>query len=157
MRAWNSTKSALDIASSEFVILISVVFSSFFFLLCFQIPIRWFPVHQTSLQRHSVFLYRLSFECPTLRLLAGLVDDWQITFEISRCSMCRMQRLLSDFFLMTTVMLSFLISLDRLVSAPFFLLRSSAASISHGYTASRCSFAVSGTYRYHFINTHINY
>ena len=36
---------------------------------------------------------------PYSSLLAGLVDDWQsCIFEISRCSVCRMQRLLSVLF-----------------------------------------------------------
>jgi len=45
------------------------------------------------------FYIVLFFECPTLRLLAGLVDDWQITlkkFLGVRCAQC--QQLLSDFF-----------------------------------------------------------
>lgn len=66
-------------------------------------------------QRHSVFLYRLSFECPTLRLLAGLIDDWQITFKKKslgvRCAECNGFYRTSSFT--TIVMLSFLISLDR--------------------------------------------
>lgn len=86
MRTKNSIKSALNIASSEFVIQISVFFSfSFFFLTTIQCS--WLP----SLQRHSLFLYSFFFECPTLRLLAGLVDDWQITFKKFldvRCAEC---------------------------------------------------------------------
>lgn len=103
--------------------------------------------HQASLQRHSVFLYRLSFECPTLRLLAGLVDDWQITlkkFLGVRCAQCNSFYRISS--LLTTVMLSSLISRNRLVSMHFFL-QSFAASISHG-SICRCSLVVSDICRY---------
>lgn len=111
--------------------LFSIRFSFFFFFrtdtMCSS------SSHQASLQRHSVFLYRLSFECPTLRLLAGLVDDWQIIFKKFlgvRCAQCNSFYRISS--LLTTVMLSSLISRNRLVSMHFFFLQSFAASISHG-------------------------
>lgn len=79
MNSKTSTKSVLNIAISEFVIQIFIFFPIFVFLFSFfffRIDTMCPGSHQASLQRHSVFLYRLSFECHTLRLLAGLVDDW---------------------------------------------------------------------------------
>jgi len=48
----------------------------------------------TLIKRHfkdTRCFYIVFFECPTLRLLAGLVDDWQITFKKFldvRCAEC---------------------------------------------------------------------
>jgi len=104
----------LRVCNSNFY-LFSIRFSFFLSIQC--VP----GSHQASLQRHSVFLYRLSFECPTLRLLAGLVDDWQITFKKFlgvRCAQCNSFYRISS--LLTTVMLSSLISRNRLMSMHFF-------------------------------------
>lgn len=120
MRAKNSTKSALNIASSEFVIQISVFFLllfPFFFYRRYNVP----GSHQASLQRHSLFSYSFFFWMPYSAII-GWLGRWLANHiqKISRCSMCRMQRLLSDFFPMTTVMLSFLISRNRLMSMHLF-------------------------------------
>lgn len=96
------------------------------FLFLFSFFYRRYNVpgsHQALLQRHSLFLYRFFFWMPYSAII-GWLGRWLANHiqKISRCSMCRMQRLLSDFFPMTTVMLSFLISRNRLMSMHFFII-----------------------------------
>lgn len=149
-----STKSALNIASSEFVIQIFIYFLFVLLLFFFFVTIQYVPgSHQASLQRHSVFLYRLSFECPTLRLLAGLVDDWQITFKKFlgvRCAQCNSFYRIS--FLLTTVMLSSLISRNRLLSMHFFFFFYNLSLLRYRMVPFVDALVVSDTCRYRFID-----
>jgi len=114
--------------------------------------------HHFKDTRCFCIVFSLSFECHILRLLAGLVDDWQITFEKTELSVFDVRNATAFTGLLQPrrLLFSFLINHDRffcvyaivlfhlLLLLLFFfffffylsllccLLRSFAASISHG-------------------------
>lgn len=100
MRIKKSTKSALNIASSEFVIQIFIYFLFVLLLFFFfrnDTICSWLSSSVTS-KTLGVFVSSL-FWMPHSAII-GWLGRWLANHiqKISRCSMCTMQQLLSDFF-----------------------------------------------------------
>lgn len=92
-----SIKSALNIASSEFVIQIFIFFLFFFLFFRIDTMCSWLSSSVTS-KTLGVFVSSL-FWMPYSAII-GWLGRWLANHiqKISRCSMCTMQQLLSDFF-----------------------------------------------------------
>lgn len=92
----------------------------FFFYRRYNVPLALIKRHFKDIRCFYIVIF---FWMPYSAII-GWLGRWLANHiqKISRCLMCRMQRLLSDFFPMTIVMLSFLISRNRLMFLHFFII-----------------------------------